>query len=186
MPTVGNGDGYLVERPPGGRGCGFNWLDCFPQATATVSSWLTTLQGVYAPDAAVPLPPSVDVAAPLSRAMVTKMAGALAGAAATGERANAIDEAARDAARPWAQFIGAAGATAAGSALDHVSAAAELQDAANADAQHFSDELRTATDALVTAAAATAACTLANAGSPCAALTSTWASLAAATAADAP
>jgi hypothetical protein len=171
VPTVGNGDGYFVEPPPGGRGCGYNLLACFPEVTATVTGWLSTLQAAYAPDAPVPLQPVNDVAAPLSRAVVAKLARGWEAAAAAGVDANNLADAAHEMERATLGAAAAAaaadGAAAVGTAAEGVSAAAQaLHAAAQAQAQHASGGVRDAALTLSKRAAA-GACERGGGGGPC-------------------
>jgi hypothetical protein len=150
---VGNGDGYLVEPPPGGRGCGYDVLACFPSAAATVTSWLSTLEAAYAPDAPLPLQPVNDVAAPLSRAVVAKLARGWDAAAAAGADASHLADAVHELERATLGAAAAAaaadGAAAVGTAAEGVSAAAQaLHDAAQAKAQHVRGGVRDAAVAL--------------------------------------
>jgi hypothetical protein len=158
VPTVGNGGGLLVP-PSGASGCGYDLASCFPVAYAAVSDLLAQLQAAYSPDAPVRIPPGLDALAPFSAAAAAKLARGWAAAGAVSatvdDVADALADAARRDATPWAQAAGAAGAAAIGTAVDDVAAEAEaLHDAAQAHADATWAAAQRVSDAAAALAAA--------------------------------
>jgi hypothetical protein len=158
---MANGDGYLVQHPPGGRGCGFDWLSCFPEFSGSVTSWLALLQAAYSPDAPVPLLRTVD-ALPLqvSSTVVDALSAKWQAASAAGRDANAVADAALSAAveSGLAQLAAASGAEVAAGATEALATAVDaIADAGQAEAEHLLDAVQ--------ALHSVATCTRTNQGS---------------------
>ena len=160
QPTIGNGAGYLVEPPAGGRGCGADWTACYPELYGTVSGWLSALQAVYsAPPGSLGL--GVDATAPVSAVVVDELAAKWQAAADAGREANAVADAVHAAERDAWLPAAHAGANAVADGVTAVTAVASaaadaVHGAAQAQAQLAADGLRAAADALAAATAATA------------------------------